>query len=96
MDFNIVDGSNPYLGSAFIEVPESGPLAVVLLQFNGRNVGGMNRLNWQVSHEQNLAYYGLERSTNGQVYTEVTHVIAAGTDRYIFTDNVKAVVYPFY
>jgi len=96
LDFNIADGSNPYLGAGFIEVAEAGPLPLTLLQFDGRNAGSVNQLNWQAAHQQNSAYDELQRSGNGQDYHAIAHFNATGNDHYTYIDNVSAVVYPIY
>lgn len=96
IDFDAANGANPYLGSAFIEVPESGPLPVTLLSFTGKNNGNTNELTWKVSGEQNLDYYALERSSDGQTFTERFEIKAFGQSSYSYNDNITDAASPVY
>ena len=87
-DLNIANGANPYLGSSFIEVPESGPLPVTLINFTGKNNGAMNKLIWKVDNEENVAYYELRRSGNGREFTAISETKAIGNNSYVYDDNI--------
>ncbi len=87
-DFDIANGANPYLSSSFIEVPESGPLPVTLIKFTGKNNGSTNKLAWKVDNEDNVDYYELQRSGNGQKYTAVSQTKAVGNNNYFYEDNI--------
>ena len=88
IDFDDADGANPYLGSAFVEVPESGALPVTLLSFTGKNNGNINQLTWKVANEQNLDYYELQRSIDGQAFTARFETKAFGNSSYTYNDNI--------
>ncbi len=88
IDLDIANGANPYLGSSFIEVPESGPLPVTLINFTGKNNGAINKLAWKVDNEQNLVYYELQRSDNGQQFTAISKTKAIGNNSYFYDDNI--------
>jgi uncharacterized repeat protein (TIGR03803 family) len=87
-DLDIANGANPYLGSSFIEVPESGPLPVTLINFNGKNDGETNKLVWKVANEENVAYYEIQRSGNGQQFTAISETKAIGNNSYVYDDNI--------
>ncbi|MGZ4049072.1 MAG: choice-of-anchor tandem repeat GloVer-containing protein, partial [Bacteroidia bacterium] len=96
IDFDAANGANPYLGSAFIEVPESGPLPVTLLSFTGKNNGNTNQLTWKVINEQGLDYYELQRSSDGQTFTERFETKAFGQSSYSYNDNISDGASPVY
>ena len=96
VDYTDDNGANPYYGSAFIEVPQSGPLPVTLLSFTGKNNGGTNFLSWKVISEQQLRYYELQRSTDNINFTAVYKADANGNKSYTFNDAIstsQAIVY---
>ena len=95
-DFDNANGANPYFGSAFIEVPEAGPLPVTVLNFAGKNNGNNNQLSWKVENEQNLNYYELQRSIDGQNFKEITQIKAAGNNSYTYYDNIAAASSVYY
>jgi hypothetical protein len=70
------------------------PLPTLLISFNGRREGGVNRLSWTSTTEQNTRGYSVERSSDGQHFAEIGFVnsLAQGgnsnsTLNYGFTDN---------
>ncbi|MDQ2719852.1 MAG: T9SS type A sorting domain-containing protein [Bacteroidota bacterium] len=87
-DYNGANGANPYLGSAFIEVAEGGPLPLTLLDFTGKNNGTGNQLYWKVENEQNLNYYELQRSIDGQNFNKISQIKATVNNNYTYNDNV--------
>ena len=88
IDYNGANGANPYIGSAFIEVPEGGPLPVTLISFTGKNNGNSNQLSWKVENEQNLNYYELQRSSDGQNFKVLSQIKAAGNQSYTYNDRI--------
>ncbi|MEP6949129.1 MAG: choice-of-anchor tandem repeat GloVer-containing protein [Ginsengibacter sp.] len=91
-NFDGTNGAKPYLGSGFIEVLESGPLPVTLISFTGKNSGNYNMLSWQAGNEQNLNYYELQRSIDGQNFAEISQIKAAGNNNYSYRDNIGSLV----
>ncbi len=88
LDFNGTNGAHPY--STFIEVKESGPLPVTIISFTGKNMGNHNVLVWKVENEQDLKYYELQRSIDGQNFKEIAQIKAVGNKIYTYNDNVAA------
>ncbi len=66
-------------------------LPVKLLNFKGKNMNNTNILNWVTINETNAAEFEVERSVNGEMYTQVGIVKAAGNSTnekaYGYTDN---------
>ena len=62
------------------------PLPVTLLDFSGRKGNAGNILTWNVTNEQNLSYYELQRSSDGQNFVDVARVNASGNTSYSYTD----------
>lgn len=56
----------------------NSPLPVNLFSFSGRRTNGGNQLNWVTASEANSAKFVVERSSDGQSYTSITEVAAAG------------------
>ncbi len=96
IDLDIANGANPYLGSSFIEVAESGPLPVTLVNFTGKNNGPTNKLVWKVTDEENVAYYELQRSSNGQQFAATSQTKAIGSNSYTYDDNILFEPLPVY
>ena len=86
IDYDGTNGSRPYYGSAFIELPESGPLPVTLISFTGKHNGNSNQLSWKVENEQQLNFYDLQRSIDGQDYSAISRIKASGKNSYTYTD----------
>ncbi len=95
-DLDITSGANPYLGSSFVEVPDGGPLPVTLINFTGKNNGALNKLLWKVDNEENLVYYELQRSGNGQQFTVINQTKATGNNSYAYNDNILPDPAPVY
>ena len=91
-DFNKTNGANPSYGSAFVEVPESGPLPVTIISFEGKNNGGVNQLSWKVVNDHGVNYYEVQRSNNGQTFEPVTQIKETGSTGYSFNDNIDVSV----
>lgn len=68
-------------------------LPVTLLQFTGKKTNQGNELNWQVTQEQQLSRYEVERSVDGFAYTAIGQVAARNrlnNDSYQFYDNTAS------
>lgn len=89
VDYDGSNGANPYFGSAFIELAEEAPLPVTLINFTGRNVGNANNLSWKVADEVNLDHYELQRSFDGQSFTDISQIKAAGNMNYSYSDDIS-------
>lgn len=55
------------------------PLPVELVQFSGFGIGQKNKLEWATASETNNAYFTLEHSSDGIVFSEVGSIAGAGT-----------------
>ncbi|PSK95145.1 T9SS type A sorting domain-containing protein [Taibaiella chishuiensis] len=55
-------------------------LPLHLLSFKGQQENNGNRLNWATAQESNVARFAVERSSNGQQFTEVASLEAKGND----------------
>ena len=94
LDYNDENGANPFYGSAFIEVPESGPLPVTLLSFTGKNNGNNNTLSWEVANELRPGYYELERSSDARNFIGISQIKAIGNSDYFYNDYLNAASTP--
>jgi 1,4-alpha-glucan branching enzyme len=63
-------------------------LPVTLISFTGKNNDYTNVLSWNVANEQDLNYYELQRSTDGQNFSFVSQTNATGKNNYSYTDNI--------
>jgi len=90
-DFSGSDGAEPNIGAAFITLPEAGPVPVTLINFTGKNSGNSNQLSWKVANEF-LSYYELQRSIDGQRFTDIAQIKANGNNIYNYNDPVNATV----
>ncbi|MBP7262084.1 MAG: hypothetical protein KBB37_12445, partial [Bacteroidia bacterium] len=65
-------------------------LPIVLVDFDGSNVGNANVLNWTTATELNNDYFTIERSLDGKSYEEIGTVAGAGQSstllNYEYTD----------
>lgn len=76
-------GEEPFPGNpSLITCPSANtaamPLPVSLLSFTANKSNSAVALNWQTASEQNSALFQVERSTNGESYTRIGVVRAAG------------------
>lgn len=62
-------------------------LPVTIINFSGKKENDENVLTWEVANEINLDNYELERSTDGENFSFVTTIKAAGQKTYSYTDN---------
>src|SRR6185436_12114479 len=67
------------------------PLPVTLTEFTGRPKENVIELNWVTQSEKENNYFTLERSTNGETFSELKRISGAGnstvTNNYSFTDE---------
>jgi hypothetical protein len=85
---------------ATITITWTTALPVTLINFNGRLNGEKVDLNWSTTSEVNSNYFELERSTDGQVFTNVARVTAKGSAatvaNYLQVDNAPEVGLNYY
>jgi uncharacterized repeat protein (TIGR03803 family) len=96
LDYDGTNGANPYFGSAFIEMSELAPLPIMLLNFSGENNGKINRLSWTIENEQNLNYFVLQRSVDGQYFSDVSQLKNTGNSAYKYDDVVSDTINVYY
>ncbi len=66
-------------------------LPVKLINFNGKTKDRANLLSWNISNENGVSSYVIERSNDGTNFTEIGTVKALGNNGYSFTDaNLNA------
>ncbi len=78
-------GNEVWVASA----PAEAPLPLELLEFKGTLVNSNGYLQWKTEHEENTSVFIVERSLDGNAYSQVGTVIAAnrqGINQYSFTD----------
>ena len=73
-------------------VAPGNPLPLQLLSFKGKTENNANRIDWTTTRESNVSRFELERSTNGQNFTQVAELDAkgneiSGNNQYSYTDN---------
>ncbi|HYV94917.1 MAG TPA: T9SS type A sorting domain-containing protein [Chitinophagales bacterium] len=95
---NIYAGPNQYNISWMDNIPSNQQatfstciLPIELLSFTGENVGLANILNWTTASETDNDYFAIERSPDGEHFTELGTMKAAGTSmtemKYDFPDR---------
>ena len=66
-------------------------LPIMLIDFTGENNGNYNELHWRTEQENNSGYFILEKSYDGNYFTYLARVEAAGSSiqplDYNFTDE---------
>ncbi len=93
IDAGIYVGS-PYSGIApdngYDEFGSGGPVPIKLVEFNVKENGAKNLLQWITATESNSAHFDIERSSDAQVYKIIGRVNASGFStnqvNYNFTD----------
>ncbi len=71
----------------------NNPLPVSITYFEGKRMLGMNQLTWNVAQEKNIAYYEVQRSDDGGLFTNIGVVKATNkstTQVYLFKDENAA------
>lgn len=79
-----------FIGIGNLSFRQSAPLAVQLTSFDGLFSNGKNMLRWTTASESEMAYYAVERSTDGADFREIGQVASLNTNTvtsYAFTDN---------
>jgi Zn-dependent metalloprotease len=83
--------STGFSGFGLSNAPAGSALPVTLVKFEGKNTAEGNQLQWTTSSEVNNAYFAVEESLNGRVFTETGRVQGMGssslTNTYSFTDS---------
>jgi photosystem II stability/assembly factor-like uncharacterized protein len=67
----------------------SGTLPVAIVSFTGQTIINSNRLDWKVGQEIDVAYYELERSTDGNHFQKIATIQANNSGRYKYEDAVS-------
>ena len=83
-------------GEYHVYLNQNATLPVTLINFNGKNNGSSNLLTWTVANEQNINTYELQRSTDGQNFSSVRSIAAAGSSAYNYSDDITRAVSPVY
>jgi hypothetical protein len=65
-------------------------LPVNFTNLSGRTIGNSTQLTWNVTNEDQLSYYEIERSTDGRNYAFVGRLNAVGQNSYSFNDNTPS------
>ncbi|MEP6926232.1 MAG: alpha-amylase family glycosyl hydrolase, partial [Ginsengibacter sp.] len=76
-------------GEYHVYLNMNAALPVTLISFTGKNNGNKNSLSWAVANEQDLNYYELQRSTDGQNFSFVSQTNATGKSSYSIIDNIS-------
>jgi hypothetical protein len=78
-------------GTAASGVGTSTPVPIGLLSFSAQRTGRVNKITWSTSQEINTSHFVIERSNDGQRYSSIGKISAAGnsstTRNYSFIDN---------
>ena len=81
-----------FVGIGNISFRKNFPLAVQLNSFEGENSNGKNSLKWKTSNETEMDYYAIERSENGNDFTEIDRTASHNSitaSEYNFTDKAS-------
>lgn len=70
----------------------STPLPLDLLSFKGKQINGINRLDWVTAREKDVSHFELERGTDGQHFSKIASIETTGNNstadnQYSYTDN---------
>jgi hypothetical protein len=88
------EGLDPTPNTASATATPVGPLPVALTAFEAKAAGADVRLTWATASEVNNAYFEIERSADGQNFTQVGRVAGHGTSlvasNYIYLDGAVA------
>ncbi len=88
--FTLQPGEYHVFTSSFVALP------VTITSFNGKNQGNYNQLYWNVTNEDGLNYYELQRSTNGLDYNVIGKVTATDRGNYSYNDDISSIKAPVY
>ena len=89
--FNLAPGEyHIYLNLRISLVP------AYITNFSGVHIEGNNRLNWNVTNEQNLTHYELERSADGKDFISLGNIMVTGSGKYNYIDNATTHAVHYY
>ncbi len=71
-------------------------LPVTLVSFTGKNNEHTNVLSWKVDNENDLAYYELQQSVDGQKFSSISQIKATGNGNYSYADNISTAALSIY
>jgi 1,4-alpha-glucan branching enzyme len=71
-------------------------LPVAFISFNGKNNRSNNVLSWNIENENNLNYYELQRSSDGQNFAAIAQIKATGNTNYSYADNIVSAASLYY
>jgi hypothetical protein len=71
-------------------------LPVNFSNITGRSLASGNIITWNVSEENNVSHYEVEKSTNGSNYTKIAEVPATSATSYSYTDITAPSANDFY
>ena len=83
-------------GEYHVFLNQNAVLPVSFLNLNGKNNGSNNMISWDIGNERNMAYYELERSTDGKTFSSISKITATGKSSYNYSDNISATSFPVY
>ena len=66
------------------------PLPASLLDFTGKNAGEINVLNWNVTNQQTILQYEIERSINGMNFEKIAVVNPITSNFYSYNDDISS------
>ncbi|WP_127124466.1 T9SS type A sorting domain-containing protein [Pseudoflavitalea rhizosphaerae] len=74
--------------SGFFVKTQVQTLPLTLLSFTGQRENGVSQLKWETANENQVAYFELERSAGGNVYSSVTRINAKNgpSQQYSYAD----------
>ena len=83
-----------------VQVIVSSTLPVKLIDFTAKTIEDKITLKWHTSSEINVSYYGIERSSNGQIFKSIGEAISYNRtniqSNYSFNDNLPLKGVNFY
>ena len=90
--FTINNNLSSTYGNRFLLIitDNYNPLPVHITAFKGERKQHINQLSWNVAQEKNIAYYQVQRSINGNDYTDIGVVKATNSSTaqlYLFNDE---------
>ena len=59
-------------------------------------MGSNNVLSWHVANENDLNYYELQRSSDGQNFSAIAQIKATGNSNYSYSDNIVSATSLYY
>jgi len=60
----------------------------MVINFSGDNNGKTNKLSWSIANEQNLNYFVLQRSRDGQSFTDIAQIKNTNDPGYSYDDTM--------